>query len=276
MQLKTIIAGIVSVLPLVARAARIMNLPYFPNYQIAPVTSFETDIEVPQGYDVSPATWMTIAFSSGTLSLLTESDTKRTVEFYMWDLGGNKTVEVVQLGENVVTPDSSPTKAVLNFGWESGVTYRMKIDTEYVENDTVFSASIKIRGQWHLIASIRGHNYGRYGLRENYPIYQYLSNQQSSPSQPACGIFSGQCYRLLNDDFCYPSWGVEINTSWGVLADGGANAGCWGYGVTKSGDGMFLSVGGSNTQSEYCNHNQNPWVDYDHCAINQFSKTING
>ncbi|ORX98039.1 hypothetical protein K493DRAFT_300105 [Basidiobolus meristosporus CBS 931.73] len=248
------------------------NDPDFPNWNVGPVKSFESDLLIPDGMAPPTTYWNPAGFGTGYFGFQTlDTSEDRVLIFSVWNLK-NTTTEVIKMGENVwhtsfYEMGGWGTHAFMNYHWQTGVTYRVKIEAEWVGNDTVFTASFRVNDQWHFFASIKGIGFGNYSLDSDTGIYQFLEDFGGTVNQTRKGIYSRQCYRIEGSDFCYPNWGGYISQACCIP--------CWGAGVIPSGEGTYLAFDGNPLGTEDCNHVVNVWLNYNHCAMDEYSHAIN-
>ncbi|KAK9761833.1 hypothetical protein K7432_012970 [Basidiobolus ranarum] len=267
--------GLLAILPLfpvLVQSVALHIFNDFPNWRIAPVTSFESDIMVPVGYDPHPCYWNVAGFGTGYCGFQTWTETERVLIFSVWDLSHHQKAQVINVGQNVTYEDfyegGAGKHAFMHYDWKAGETYRIRVDAEYSGNDTIFTSSLKVGDEWRLFASIRGNDFGHYDLRAGTGIYQFIENFGNNGTQTRRGLFSRQCYRILGSDFCYPNWGGYTTRT--------AGGGCWGSGIDPSGGGLYLAIDGNQTGTENCNHETWQWLQYDNCAMDKLTLDING
>ncbi|ORY00811.1 hypothetical protein K493DRAFT_347710 [Basidiobolus meristosporus CBS 931.73] len=266
MLFKTILAGAITILPMLAKASNLLNYVYFPEGNIPPIVRVETNLEVPQGYDVQSAQWVAFHFNIGSFYLANDYNDKKSLRFWMNNNGGDTSVELVKVGENGDSTGSGWINAGIPFDWRAGVQYRLRLDLEFIHNDAVFTTYVKDGSEWQLVSSIRGRNFGRYNLLSDYQMVQKILNPTN---QMAAGIFSEMTYRVLDDDFNYPNFGFYMDFTQVDQSQ------CWGYGITNNGVGTWMSVGGYNKTSQYCNRNDASWYSYNYCTVNTFTDKFN-
>ncbi|KAK9692826.1 hypothetical protein K7432_014177 [Basidiobolus ranarum] len=260
-------------LPALSSVAHGMNINLatsFPGWNIGPVTSFESDIEVPSGGDGSPGLWGVVGFADGYFGLQADSNTKRLITFSLFDKSENQKAEVLNIGPNVAyqTSKEKPGKQVMmKVDWQPGQRYRLRVDAIHSDQDTVFEATIQIDQKWQFMANITGQNFGQYSLRDGAGLSQYVDDMGGNPSQTRAGVFGRQCYRIAGGGFCYPNWGGKVSRT--------GNAKCWGSGLAGNGDSIFLSIDGTDPWSDNCNHANGGWLQYANCAMNDLVSEMN-
>ncbi|ORX64652.1 hypothetical protein K493DRAFT_412835 [Basidiobolus meristosporus CBS 931.73] len=241
-----------------------------PGWNCGPITSFESDIEIPSGGNGAPGLWNVVGFGDGYFGLQADSDSRRLATFSLFDLGESQKAEVADVGRNVMTQNSTekPGKqAVMNINWQPGQRYRLRVDAIYSGQDTVFKATILVENQWQFVANITGKNFGSYNMWDGVSIHQHIDDMGENPSQTRTGIFGRQCYRVASGDFCYPNWGGYVHQNGGGY--------CWGSGLAGEGNAIFLSVGGRDPWPESCNYSYGAWLQYDNCAMDRLASEMN-
>ncbi|ORX78739.1 hypothetical protein K493DRAFT_308653 [Basidiobolus meristosporus CBS 931.73] len=248
-----------------------MNLENsLPGWNFGPITSFESDIEVPSGNDGAPGLWSVVGFEDGYFGLQAYSDSKRLATFSLFDLGESQKAEIAGVGRNVIYQNStekSGKQAIMDIDWQPGQRYRLRVDAIHLGQDTVFKATILIENQWQFMANITGKNFGSYNMWNGGGIHQRIDDMWEDPSQTRTGIFGRQCYRIAGGDFCYPNWGGKVTQT--------GSGYCWGSGLAGEGNAIFLSVGGSDPWPESCNYSDGVWLQYDNCAMDRLASEMN-
>ncbi|KAK9700723.1 hypothetical protein K7432_012062 [Basidiobolus ranarum] len=238
-------AAIAALFPLHVRAISVYNWPILSPIRV-PFTSFESNVEVTEGFAPDKTYWCTNGFNRGYMGIQTGSPTNRRILFSLWDKDAENRAKIIKIGENVQFSgfghEGTGRHAWFPYNWKTGETLRLRVDAEFSGNDTIYSGYFWLDNKWYLIAKILGPNYGNDGLGYHY---QFLENYGGNTSETRRGVYSGQCYRQLGNDLCFPALGTTFTHTW-------PNDTSYGAGLNTDHNGVYLAIDGKGTDE---NHN---------------------
>ncbi|KAK9704137.1 hypothetical protein K7432_010347 [Basidiobolus ranarum] len=246
MKFTTVVAAIAAILPLHVSSigTSIYSYPMLSPVSV-PFTSFESDIEVTEGYAPSHTYWCTNGFNRGYMGIQTASPTDRRVLFSLWNKDADNLAQVIELGKGVLNAtfghEGTGVHAWLPYNWKTGEKMRLRVDAEFSGNDTIYSGYFWLDKKWFLIAKILGPDYGNEGLGYHY---QFLENFGHDTTQTRRGVYSGQCYRQLGNKSCFPALGTTFTYT--QLEDT-----FFGAGLNTKRNGLYLAIDGEGFGPNY-------------------------
>ncbi|ORX64534.1 hypothetical protein K493DRAFT_364892 [Basidiobolus meristosporus CBS 931.73] len=220
--------------------------------------SFKTDVKSVPEFSPNQTYWAAIAWNNGYMGMQTWAN-KRVFLFSLWDNNNGKATIVETCKECVTSRfgnEGTGSHMQYFYPWLDGVDYGFRIDYEEDGDYLVYTAQLRIDGEWMQFGKLRVINDNlNSGL--GY-FYQFLENPQGISNGVRVGVWSKQAYRREGSKYWYPALGGSITYTYP------GPDGTWGSGLTENQTAIWMSINGP---AGYHGYNNKPeqwqWYPYD-------------